>query len=77
MTHCLKVAAFPRKGLAVKGWDQVFGIVTNEGDLSILQTAVKVGVELFGTASRRSRQPPELYRGLALSNIARPFHWRR
>ena len=77
MTHCLEVAAFPWKGLAVKGWDQVFGVVTNEGDLSILQTAVTVGVELCGTASRRSRQPLELYRGLALSSIARLCHWRR
>ena len=72
MTHCLEVAAFPWKGLAVKGWDQVFGIVTNEGDLSILQTAVKVGVVLCVTASRRSRQPPEIYRGLALANSFQP-----
>ena len=77
MTHCLEVAAFPWKGLAVKGWDQVFGVVTNEGDLSILQTAVTVGVELCGTASRRFRQSPELYKGLALSNIARLWHWHR
>ena len=77
MTYCLEVAAFPWKGLAFKGWDQVVGVVTNEGDLSIPQTAVTVVVELCGTASRRLRQPPELYRGLALSSIARLCHWRR
>jgi hypothetical protein len=44
MTHCLQVATFPGESLATKNRYQIFCVIANEGDLSLLLLEVRAAV---------------------------------